>query len=90
MPFSIDNKLGVNLSDIYPAGSVLPMKVGTVVRGDDGRMYVLATASGSISNATAVVLTEPAMTIAAGAGAWTTRSGALTTGQSAWVQSNAI
>jgi hypothetical protein len=53
-------------------------------------MYIFVQASGTIANDTAVVLTEPAMTVAAGAGAYTTRSGALTVGQRAWVESNAI
>jgi hypothetical protein len=53
-------------------------------------MWILAQASAGIANNAAVVLTEPAMTIATGAGSWTNRKGALTTGQRAWVQSNAV
>lgn len=95
MPASrhIDPILGINLSAIYsstdPLYSRLP-PLGTVVRALNGRRYVLAQASAGVADATAVVLTEPAMTFAGGAGAWTTRSGAVSTGDRAWIESNAI
>ena len=87
---NISTTAGVDLSAIYASTDKLPVPVGTVVRAADGRRYILATASAGIANDTAVVLTEPAMTVAGGAGAYTTRSGALTSGQRAWVESNAI
>lgn len=84
--------LGVNLGAIYPSTDPFynEMPLGTVVRAKNGRMYVFAQASAGIADNTAVILTEPAMTVAAGAGAWTTRSGVLSTGDRAWVESNAI
>lgn len=89
---NITPSLGVDLDAIYPSTDPFYNKLplGAVVRARNGRMYVLAQASAGIADNTAVVLTEPAMTIAAGAGAWTTRSGALNTGDRAWVESNAV
>lgn len=89
---SVSPTLGVNLGAIYPPTDPLynEMPLGTVVRARNGRMYVYAQASAGIADNTAVILTEPAMTIAGGAGSWTTRSGALSTGDRAWVESNAI
>ena len=87
---NISTTLGVDFDAIYAATDKLPVPLGTVVRAANGRMYLLAQASGVIGNDTAAVLTEPAMTVAAGAGAYTTRSGALVSGQRAWVESNAI
>lgn len=90
---SISPTLGVNLGAIYPPSDPLYNELpslGTVVRAKNGRMYILAQASAGIADNTAVILTEPAMTVAGGAGAWTTRSGALGTGDRAWVESNAV
>ena len=82
--------LGVDTDTIYTATERLPVPLGTVVRAANGRMYILAQASAGVANATAVVLTEPAMTFAGGAGAFTTRKGAVTTGQRCWIESNAV
>lgn len=90
MAYSITSTLGANLASVYSAGADLPVALGTVVRGSNGRNYVFAKASADIATATAVILTEPAMTIAAGAGAWTTRAGALKTGEAGWVEANAV
>lgn len=87
---NISETLGVALSKVYASTETLPVPLGTVVRAANGRMYILAQASATIANDTAVVLTEPAMTVAGGAGAYTTRAGAMTSGQRAWVESNAI
>lgn len=95
MPASrhITPSLGMNLARVYPSTdpeySRLP-PLGTVVRALNGRMYVLAQASAGVANDTAVILTEPGMTFAGGAGSWTTRSGAVSTGDRAWIESNAI
>jgi hypothetical protein len=88
----ISPTLGVYLGAIYPSTDPFYNEVplGTVVRARNGRMYIFAQASAGVADNTAVILTEPAMTVAAGAGAWTTRSGALNTGDRAWVESNAI
>lgn len=87
---NIDFVQGVDLSRIYASTETIPLPLGTTIRLANGRMAILASASGAVANDTAVVLTEPAMTFAAGAGAWTTRSGAVTSGQRAWLESNAI
>lgn len=87
---SIDQVQGVSLDTIYASTDKLPVPLGTVVRALNGRQYVLAQASGAVANDTAAVLTEPAMTFAAGAGAYTTRAGAVVSGQRAWLESNAI
>lgn len=89
----IDPVLGINLGAVYPSTDPLYSRLpplGTVVRALNGRRYILAQASAGVANDTAVVLTEPAMTFAGGAGAWTTRSGAVSNGDRAWVESNAI
>jgi DNA-binding beta-propeller fold protein YncE len=72
--------------------SVPSPPVGTRVTADDGHVYLLAknTSGSSISATTAVVLTEPAMTIAAGAGAWTTQAAAVPNGNYCWVKRTAI
>jgi len=90
MSRNITPSLGINFDYIYGSTEKLDVPLGTVMRGADGRMWILAQASAGIANNAAVVLTEPAMTIASGAGSWTNRKGALTTGQRAWVQSNAV
>jgi len=87
---NITPTLGIDLEAIYASTDKLPVPLGTVVRALNGRMYVLAQASAGVAVDTASVLTEPAMTFAGGAGSWTTRSGAVTTGQRAWIESNAV
>jgi len=94
----ISSVAGVNLSDVNVAGdprfSSVPL--GTLVRAKNGRMYIYVEQSAvSIADNTAVVLTEtgtpPAMTVAAGAGSWTNRSGATPAAVARlWVESNAI
>lgn len=66
--------------------------LGTRVVADDGHVYLLAknTSGSSIASATAVVLTEPGMTIAAGAGAWKTQGAAVPDGNYAWIKRTAI
>lgn len=92
MPVSrnIETLLGVDLSAKYAAGAALPLPLGTVVRLANGRMAILAQASGVVANDTAVILTEPGMTFAAGAGAFTTRAGSVVAGDRVWLESNAI
>jgi hypothetical protein len=63
--------------------------LGTKSLGSDGHehMYVQASAGVTAANPVAVIVTEPGMTIAAGAGAWNYNGSAnLTTGQRCWVQ----
>jgi hypothetical protein len=91
---SISPALGVDTSGVYKSGdynySRIPL--GTVVRAQNGRMYTYVQASAGVADATAGTITEPAFTFA-GAGAtpnWTTRTGAVSTGDRFWVESNAI
>jgi len=85
---------GCNLNDINVSGdprfSSVPL--GTIVRAKNGRMYAYVEQSAvSIADNTAVTLTEPGFTVAAGAGSWTTRSGATPASVARiWVESNAI
>lgn len=65
--------------------------LGTVLKAADGHDYVYAQATGAIPTSTVVVLTEPAMTVAAGAGAWTyTGTATLASGDRAWIKKTAI
>ena len=81
---------GVNLTEIRSVADGPRFKVGTAVMGSDGHMHIYATASGAITTAQACVLTEPAMTMAAGAGAWTGPVLALATGEHGWFRETAI
>ena len=92
MPYAIDGPAGVNI-EAAPNLSLAPFKgipLGTVVRADDGRMYIFARASAAVAASTAVVLTEPAFTFAGGAGAWTTQGTAVPINAYVWLKSNAI
>lgn len=107
MAFSITPSLGVDLSNdgalsgASPSVSlpywsalsgVISPKLGTVIFADDGHEYVLAQASAAVATNVAVILTEPAMTFATGAGAWTspTITGGVASGSYAWLQKTAI
>lgn len=71
--------------------SITPL--GTIAKGANGHDYMYVQASAGIADNTASILTEgnpPAYTVAGGAGAWTTRSGAVTTGQRFWIEKTAI
>ena len=85
----MDTGLGIDLSAKYATGVTLPspLVLGFTVRAANGRLYQLATTTTSIANDTAVVLTGD--TVAAGAGAFTTRSGAIVSGDRVFVESNA-
>ncbi|MGI4744965.1 MAG: hypothetical protein ACRYGI_11400 [Janthinobacterium lividum] len=78
-PFRTSPQLGPNFLQVIPAGSVwydpkniVSPKVGDKEDGDDGHAYVFVQASAAIAAAaspgTAIVVTEPQMTAAAGAG----------------------
>ncbi|MBT1155739.1 hypothetical protein J1C56_09055 [Aminobacter anthyllidis] len=66
--------------------------LGTVFTADDGHDYILAKASAGIASAAVCILTEPAMTMATGAGAWTapTIVGGVPSGATAWFKKTAI
>ena len=94
----IDDFIGVNLSEILLSTDdrYNQIPLGTVVRARNGRLYCFVQQSAvSIADNTAVVVTEggppPAFTIAAGAGAFTNRSGVTPAAVARlWVESNAI
>lgn len=91
---NITPSLGADFSAINKPADVYlysEIPLGTTMRGANGRMYIYAESTGTISNDTAVVLTEAgAFTFAAGAGAWTTRSGDVVDNDRCWIESNAI
>lgn len=97
MAFNITPSLGaaldvVSAKPFYDNNFAVPSpKLGTKVVGDDGHDYLFVQASANVAANTAVVVTEPAFTIASGAGAFSTRAGqAFTSGQYGWVRSNAL
>lgn len=90
----LDPLIGINLSEILQSTDAKynQIPLGTIVRAKNGRMYCFVEQSAvSIADNTAVVVTEPGFTIAAGAGAFTNRSGATPAAVARlWVESNAI
>lgn len=71
-------------------GKVTP-QLGTTVNASDGHQYVLAEASAAVASAgTVVILTEPGMTFATGAGAFTTKVANQAIGDRTWLQKTAI
>lgn len=96
MPNRITPSLGPDLN--YVGGkpwfdtnaSTISPAIGTKVIGNDGRHYVLVQASAGITANTAIVITEPAMTAAAGAGTYSTQATAPTTGQYFWARANTL
>lgn len=93
MVLSVTPTLGAGIGAIY--NTLNPPKhvaLGHVCKGDDGHDYVFAQASGVIAaGPTVVILTEPAMTAATGAGAWTyTGTVALAAGDQTYFKKTAI
>lgn len=89
--------LGTNdsVDFVVRSGELAPKQValGTKTTNADGHELIWAQATGAIPASTAVVLTEPAMTVAAGAGAWSSRAFTVTAyaaGDRAWFRKNAI
>lgn len=72
MAFCIDGTLGANLSRIDDTPAFKP---GIQLSADDSHDYIYVQAAAAIAASTVVVVTEPAFTAAAGAGAWTTVAG---------------
>lgn len=89
---SVNNGLVGPLPYIDTTRAAPSPKLGTVVKGDDGHDYILAQASAAIASAAVCILTEPAMTMATGAGAWTapTVTGGVPINQYAWFKKTAI
>lgn len=96
MAYSTSHHLGININYVGAKpwydinGSTMSPAVGSKVAGNDGHTYVLVTASAGIAPSTAIVITEPAMTAAGGAGAYSTQGTAVLTGQFFWARSNAL
>ena len=65
---------------------------GSVLTAHDRHVFISAKASAAIASAPVCILTEPAMTMATGAGAWTapTITGGVPSGATAWFQKTAI
>lgn len=64
--------------------------LGTKVVGSDGHDYVFVQASAAVTAETAVIITEPAFTVAAGAGAYSTQGDAVAQDAYCWVRANDI
>lgn len=100
-PFRTTPQLGPNLTQQIVAGQVwfdnpdlVSPKVGTRETGDDGHDYVFVRASAAIASATpgtAIIVTEPAMTAATGAGAFQAPAGqAVESGAYFWARKTSI
>lgn len=88
MPFPINPLVGVKPGEKNDATS--KFKLGTTFRAEDGHLYIYAKASAAINAATVSILTEPAFTMATGAGDWTSPAFALAIGDEAWFKKTAI
>lgn len=64
-------------------------QLGAIVQTSDGYINILAQASAAISSGAECILTEPAMTMAAGAGGWFAPSGGVPINQFAWFRKQA-
>ena len=87
---SLGASIGAIVNTLNP---IKQAPLGTVLKGADGHDYIYAQASAVIAATgnVAVVLTEPAMTVATGAGAWTwVPTTALAIGDRAWFKKTAI
>lgn len=90
-PFTVDQKLGVDLNNTVlatdvTAGNDRPdVAIGTLVNGSNGRTYVYAQANASISASTAVCTVSPTTFLAtASGGAYTSPATAMVTGDYGW------
>jgi hypothetical protein len=93
MPFSISPIVGIRIGEVDKPAELQKsnrIALGTIITADDGHDYVYAQASGAIANAAVAILTEPAMTMATGAGAWTNNNAALIALDRAWFKKTVI
>lgn len=88
MPYPITPFVGMKPGEKNDQAS--KVKLGTTFTADDGHVYIYAKASAAIAASTVSVLTEPAMTMAGGAGDWTSPAFALANGDEAWFKKTAI
>lgn len=94
---SLGSSINVNAGLVGPipywdSGRAVPSpQLGTVMQAVDGHTYIFAQASAAIASAAVCILTEPAMTMATGAGAWTapTVTGGVPINQYAWFKKTA-
>ena len=93
MAFSIENRLGLDLTNTFPAtiyGTAAnlvrpPHRIGDVAEGSDGRLYVFAQAGGAIAASVAVCTVNPATFQATNTGgAYTSPATAMVTGDYGW------
>lgn len=100
-PFRTSNQLGPNLHQTVTQGQVwfdnpnlVSPVVGTREPGDDGHDYIFVRASATIAAAaapgTAVTITEPAFTAAAGAGGFTAPPAGVASGAYFWARKTAL
>jgi hypothetical protein len=84
--------IGVNTADIWSStdAGYTQLPLGSVTVGANGHKYILVQASAGIatgdSTPVVVIVTEPGLTAATGAGAYQHRGVAVTTGQRFWVE----
>lgn len=90
MPYSVSSSVGFDLNDTLNDDEGKQVSVGTTCFGNDGHQYVCVTASAAIAASAVVILTEPAMTVATGAGAFTAPAIAILSGEKVWVKKTAI
>ena len=93
MAFSIENRLGLDLTNTFPAtlygtSSLLqrpPHALGGVAEGSDGKLYVFAQAGGAIAAGIAVCTVNPATFQATNTGgAYTSPATAMVVGDYGW------
>lgn len=94
---SLGSSINVNAGLVGPipywdSGRAVPSpQLGTLMQAVDGHTYIFAQASAAIASGAVTILTEPAMTMATGAGAWTapTVTGGVPINQYAWFKKTA-
>lgn len=93
MAFSIENRLGVDLTNIYPAttyGTTAtlqrpPHRIGDVSEASDGKLYVFSQANASITASTAVCTVSASTFLAtASGGSYTSPATNMVTGDYGW------
>lgn len=93
MTYPITPLAGPQWNEVNP-DQFASFALGTTFTGPDGRVYIFARASAPVAANTACVLTETPgvnfMTMAAGAGAWTSPPTALVANDRTWFRKNTI
>lgn len=83
--FSTTPTLGVDLDATTLSGTTPPFKLGTMVNGSDGKIYVFAQANASISASTAVCnINTTTFLVAASGGSYTSPATAMASGDTGW------